>query len=123
MHLSASTIDDAGNTSAASNTLTLIVNKATPRSNEDTLATDPTNQTSTTVQLFKRVPRRRCQRATGSSKGKTVTLDTYGSSTQKLAKRTKYTARISGARDPVGNELVGNDPSGDYVWSFKTGSR
>lgn len=47
----------------------------------------------------------------------TVTLNPFGSSTQKLSRKKVYTAKISGAKDLAGNPLP------DVVWSFKTGRR
>lgn len=47
----------------------------------------------------------------------TVTLNPFGSSTQKLSKKKIYTAKISGAKDLAGNPLP------DAIWSFKTGRR
>lgn len=57
-----------------------------------------------------------------SSDGKTVTLDPFGPTTQKLSRRTTYEVRIKGgtggAADAAGNVLAQ-----DAVWSFKTGRR
>jgi hypothetical protein len=58
-------------------------------------------------------------RGTPSADGKTVTLDPYGASRQKLAKNTKYEVQIEsgsgGAKDRAGNPLAQAK-----VWSFTT---
>jgi dipeptidyl aminopeptidase/acylaminoacyl peptidase len=46
-----------------------------------------------------------------------VTLNPFGSSTQKLSKKKVYTAKISGVKDLADNPLP------DIVWSFKTGRK
>jgi hypothetical protein len=48
----------------------------------------------------------------------TVALDPFpGDPTKKLAKKTTYTAKISGAKDKAGYTLP------DKEWSFKTGRK
>jgi hypothetical protein len=84
--------------------------------NKDTLVTDPSAGTSTTVKLFKGGSASTTQipaTVTVSEDGKTVTLDP----SILLAKRTTYTAKIVGAKDLAGNALP------DKAWSFKTAPR
>lgn len=61
------------------------------------------------------------------SSGRTVlTLDPFGSTTQKLGKRKTYTVTIEGANDTDGfavEDLTGNDLAQDKVWTFKTKRR
>jgi len=86
---------------------------------------DPKTVTTTTVQLFSgnsKTPLK--AQVSLSSDGKTVTLTPQ----QKLDAKTKYTAKILGGEDGVkdllGNLLEGgNQTSGDYWWSFTTGSQ
>ncbi len=57
-----------------------------------------------------------------SSDGKTVTLDPFGPTTQKLARRTTYEVRIKGGTGGAA-DVAGNVLATDAVWSFKTGRR
>jgi hypothetical protein len=61
------------------------------------------------------------------SSGRTVlTLNPFGSTTQKLGKKKTYTVTIEGAADADGfavEDLAGNDLAQDKVWTFKTKRR
>ena len=57
-----------------------------------------------------------------SSDGKTATLNPFGPTTQKLARRTTYVVRIKGGTGGAADE-VGNVLAQDAVWSFKTGRK
>ncbi len=61
-----------------------------------------------------------------SSDGRTLTLNPFGPTTQKLAKRTTYKVTIKGgpgwATDVAGNPLNQPGPNAvDAEWTFKTG--
>jgi thermitase len=77
-------------------------------------AMDKATLTPSTVTLVKSGATKRVDgTVTLSSDGKTVTLDPSAS----LAKGTKYTAKIQGAKDLAGNPLA------TTTWSFKTGKK
>ncbi len=80
---------------------------------------DPATLTTSTVTLTKAGSTTPVQAAVSYDEAtKTVTLDPFPDNpTQKLARRTTYTAKIEGAKDLAGNPLAAT------TWSFKTKRR
>ena len=142
---SAKATDAAGNASPASNTVTVTVDKTTPKVssvNPASGATKVARNTSVTVTFSEAIdsktlvttPTDPANPNVGTST--TFTLTKQGSTTPVTAKvsydtatkkvtlkasanleaRTKYTVKMSGVKDLAGNALTA------YTWSFTTGS-
>ena len=82
-------------------------------------AMDPNTVTTSTFTLVKKGTTKPIPASvTYDATTRTATLGPFPDKpTQKLARRTTYTAKISGAKDLEGNTLP------DYSWSFKTGRK